>query len=437
VTEPSPTLTAEATEHRLREHLSDPLYRTGYFLIAGSGATSVLGFVFWSVAAHAYSARVVGLNSAVLSAMTLLSGACQLGLNTVLVRYVPVAGERTRALVMWSYVITASLSLILGAVVAIASPVWSPKLGFLAHQAGWLAGFAVATACFTVFSLQDAVMTGLQSAQWVPLENTLYATAKLVILVAISGAVTLAGPFLAWNVPAAIAVALISVLIFRRLIPAARRPAVSEGLDRRSVVGTAAGNFAASVLSMGVIYLVPVIVADEKGGSTTAYFYAPWLIATALLLLAGNTSASMTVEAALDAARLRQLFRRTASHTLALVVVLVAVVELAAPVILSLFGSRYSHAGSSLLRLLALGALPNAFIALGLAVARVQERGTVLIAIQAGEFVPLVALTLLLLPSHGLTSVGVAFLASQSAVALVLLATVLRPFLRGSRGIGT
>jgi hypothetical protein len=68
-------------------------------------------------------------------------------------------------------------------------------------------------------------------------------------------------------------------------------------------------------------------------------------------------------------------------------------------------------------------------VALGLAVARVQHRGGALIVIQAGEFVPLVALTVPLLDSNGLSGVGVAFLASQSAVAVGLLLTILRPYL--------
>jgi hypothetical protein len=75
--------------HNLRAHLRDPLHRTGYLLLLGAGVGSLLGFLFWGVAAHEYSARNVGLNSAVISAMMLVSGACQLGLNAVLVRYLP------------------------------------------------------------------------------------------------------------------------------------------------------------------------------------------------------------------------------------------------------------------------------------------------------------------------------------------------------------
>ncbi len=83
-----------ATRGSLREHVSIPLYRSAYLLILGAGSTSLLGFVFWVLAARNYSPEVVGVNSAVLSAMILVSGACQLGLNSVLIRYLPRAGRQ-------------------------------------------------------------------------------------------------------------------------------------------------------------------------------------------------------------------------------------------------------------------------------------------------------------------------------------------------------
>ncbi len=108
----------------------------------------------------------------------------------------------------------------------------------------------------------------------------------------------------------------------------------------------------------------------------------------------------------------------------------VRVVILAAPVILGAFGARYVHAGAPVLRLLALSTIPNGIVALGLAVARIQHRGGVLVAIQAAECVPLFGLTAILLTSRGIVGVGIAFLASQTAVAIALLASVLRPLLQ-------
>src|SRR5690242_2889732 len=44
-------------------HLREPLYRNGYLLLINVCATSGLGLIFWALAAHAYSAEAVGINS--------------------------------------------------------------------------------------------------------------------------------------------------------------------------------------------------------------------------------------------------------------------------------------------------------------------------------------------------------------------------------------
>ena len=58
---PAPTLRA------LRNILNDALYRGSLFLLANTVATSAIGFVFWALAAHRYSAPAVGVFSGVTS----------------------------------------------------------------------------------------------------------------------------------------------------------------------------------------------------------------------------------------------------------------------------------------------------------------------------------------------------------------------------------
>jgi O-antigen/teichoic acid export membrane protein len=410
---------------RVRTHLSDPLYRTGYYLIIGTGITSVLGVAFWALAAHTYSAADVGLNAAAISAMTLVSGACSLGLHGVLIRYLPIAGPSTHKLVSRSYLLTGVMSLAVGAGVALASAVWSPKLSFL-NEANWLVGFALATAAFTIFTLQDSVLTGLRTAKWIPLENSLYALSKLVLLLALAAPLPGSGLFLAWNLPLLPAIIVINYLVFRRLIPKA---AAESSLDRRKFFGMAMGNYAGNLFNLVGTFYMPVLVANVTSAEEAAYFFVPWMISLSLQLVALNVMNSLTVEAALDMAGLRQLTRRTLVHTMRLVLPLAALTAVAAPYGLLLFGQDYADAGTGLLRWLALGAIPNVFVVLGVSVGRIEHRGWVVIAGQGTIAALVVGLSALLLPGMGIDGVGVAWTASQTLVAVAMLATILRPLL--------
>lgn len=416
---------------RLRGHLSDELYRTGYFLIIGTGITSLLGIAFWALAARAYSAHEVGQNAAAISAMTLVSGVCSLGLSSVLVRYLPIAGTADKRLVVGSYGLTAVLSLIFGALVAATSSIWSPTLSFL-QEPGWIAGFTLATAANTIFTLEDSVLTGLRAAHWIPLENSLYALAKLILLIALAALLPHAGPFVAWNTPLLPAILLVNFLIFRRLLP--RYKSFGE-LDRRKVIRMAAGNYGGNLFALvGNMYL-PILVANQASAAQAAYFFVPWMICIALQLVPINIITSLTVEAARDMSQLRQLTRRTLAHSMRLTAPLALLAALIAPLGLLVFGQAYADAGTSLLRLLAIGIIPNVIVALGIGVARIEHKGNWVIAIQGVQFVILLGGSALLLPSQGIEAVGLMWVASQVLLAAALLATILRPLLLSRRSL--
>lgn len=428
----SSTQTASRGLRRLRGHLDDRLYRTGYYLIIGTGITSLLGVAFWALAARSYSAHEIGQNAAAISAMTLVSGVCSLGLSAVLVRYLPIAGTALRRLVFSSYALTAGLSLLAGALVAATSDVWSPTLDFL-QQPDWLIGFTLATAATTIFTLQDSVLTGLQTARWIPLENSLYAATKLVLLIALAALLPTAGPFVAWNAPLLPAIIVINWLIFRRLIPGDR----SVGsLERDKVIRMAAGNYGGNLFALvGNMYL-PILVANQAGAADAAYFFIPWMICLSLQLVALNVTTSLTVEAALDMPKLRRLSRQALAHSMRLVAPMALLTGLIAPLALLVFGQEYADSGTNLLRLLAVGAIPNVIVALGIGVARIEHRGGFVVVVQGIQFAIVLGLSALLIPDIGVVAVGWTWTGAQFLLALVMLATILRPLVLPERLAG-
>jgi len=406
------------------------MYRTGYYLILGTGASGVLGVAFWALAARTYSAHVVGLMAAAVSAIALISGICSLGLSAVLVRYLPVAGPSGRPLVARSYALTILLSFLVAGAAALTTDIWSPSLGFLGEDL-WPLAFALSTAAMTTFTLQDSVLTGLHRASWIPLENTLYAAAKLVLLALLAGLLPFAGLFVAWNLPLLPAVVVVNYLIFRRLIPQMSK---EGGLDRRKVIAMAAGNYGGNLLGLlGNMYL-PILVANRTSAAEAAYFYVPWMISLTVELVALNMMTSLTVEAALDMPRLRQLSRQALKQSMRLVVPVAALTALLAPLGLLVFGREYADEGTTLLRLLALGAIPNVIAALGAGVARIEHRGWIVTAIQGFQLVFVVALSAVLLPSVGITAIGIAWTGCQFLLAAALLVTILRPVLFSDEG---
>jgi len=73
----------------LKKHLSDPLFKNAYFLMFSSHTSAGSGFFFWLIAARFYSTADIGLASAIISAMGLISMLLLLSFDISLVRFLP------------------------------------------------------------------------------------------------------------------------------------------------------------------------------------------------------------------------------------------------------------------------------------------------------------------------------------------------------------
>jgi O-antigen/teichoic acid export membrane protein len=410
----------------IQAHFRTPLVRNGYSLIASTGMTSILGLVYWVLAARLYTVAEIGLNSALISTMMALGAIAQLNLGSVLTRFLP-SIERSTAqrLILGAYAagLLAALfscALFLGGVHA-----WAPSLRSLAADP-WLAvWFTAATMIWTVFSLQDGALAGLRKAVWVPVENTLFALAKIVLLVLLANTEWRTwGPFASWTLPLLVAVLPVNFLIFGRLLPPRDVAAAlrQSAMDMRWVVRYFTADFLGTLFLMGAIGLAPILVVERVGAEGNAVYYLTWTIAYSLYLVSKSMGISLVAEGAADPWRSKALAAGALAHTMGLLVIAVAVIIVGAPLLLQLFGPSYAADGTTLLRVLCLSALPFGLTSMFLGLARVEGRMTAVVLVQGAMALLVLVLAVPLLDMFGTLGIGLAWLIAQVAIALALAA---------------
>jgi O-antigen/teichoic acid export membrane protein len=414
-------------------HLRTPLYRDAYALLFSSAITSALGVAYWAFAARLYTADAVGIASVILSTMVLLSSLTQLNGRVALVRFIPQAGDDAgRFATLW-YIVTTVLGVLVGVGFIATIGLWqslTPSLSALADVplAFW---FVIAVASWTLFNLQDGLLTGLGRATIVPIENTAYAVTKLIVLIALAGWAGEKAIVVSWTLPAAVVVIVVTALIFGRLVPAYRR----ANKDRRLHVSTQrltrflALDYVAYVLATCTATLLPPIVLTIAGASQSGYFYIPWVILTSLMLIPVYLSTSLTVQSAGSLVILQQHFWAVVRHVYRLLIPVVIGVIVFAPWILTVFGSDYATQGTGLLQVASLGLIPYAVNILFMAVARVARRGRAIVAVQAALTFLTLLLSIMFLGPFGITGVGLAWLVANALVAVVVIPVGLRPLL--------
>lgn len=412
---------------------SRQLLRGAYSLAANTAITSVLGMVFWLVAARLYSSVEIGRDSALILAMIELSTLCQLNLDNGIVRFLPDLGRRSRRAIGVAYALTGVLALAVGSVFVLVAPHVSDELSFLEGNSSLEVGFVAALVLWGVFALQDAALTATRRASWVPLENGLFGVLKVGALPLLLMAGIDHGVFAAWALPMALLVVPVNVLLFKRAIPdhvaGKERESSISRLGIRRVVRFLAQDYAASIFTRATMTLLPLLVIGILGPKASAYFAIPFMIMVAFDSLAYSACTSLVVEATLAGEHLQALTRLTVRRVLALIVPAGVALIVAAPLVLLPFGRAYEEQGTTVLRLLLCASLLRPGIALFSAVSRIGGHGLRLALVEAALLALVLGPAIPLAHSHGIEGVAAAWLGANVIIFLAVIPWLVR-FLR-------
>jgi O-antigen/teichoic acid export membrane protein len=382
------------------------LIQNAVALIVSGGGTSAVGVVFWAVAAHKASTTVVGRTSAEVAAIILISAFSQSSFGSTFVRFLPVAGDKTRMFVTRAYLLSIFIAFVLSTAYV------SLGLGhrFLPSSFTWHALFVVFVVCWTIFALQDSVLIGLRSTRWVPVENIAYGLAKLALLTFFVAISPTQGLLLAWMTPVLIVIVVVNWYLFRRRIPEHIKLSSSKGElpALRQFISMTGAQYITLLVSAVSVSIVSLIVIDRLGPVASAHYYLPALIAGGATIALWSIDQSFLVEAAAKPDLLYVHARVAMKAGLAVVISCMFFGIIFAPYILKIFGPSYAASGTTLLRMLLLGLPGSAVTAFYTSFAWIDRRVWKLAVrdlISAGVYF---ALIFIFIGHFGILAVGIA-----------------------------
>jgi O-antigen/teichoic acid export membrane protein len=419
---------------RVRALVAEPLLRTAYSLMVNVAVAAGLGAVFWVFATRLYGAAAVGRDAALIAAMMELSTICQLNFVNALARFLPSLERGTMRALLGAYALSGAAALVAGAGFVALAPMISHQFIFLRESWLMAALYVVAQVLWTWFVLQDVALTALRQAVWVPVENGAFGLLRLAALPLFAALGAEHGVFLASVLPTVLVLVPVNLFLFRSVIPNHVRRNRPQGsalrtLGRRRLVGFMAKDYCATVLSQAAATALPLFVVALLGPAANAYFYIPFTIVVAFNMLFYGVTTSLVVEGALAEERIRDLARTLVRRFALLLVPGTALIAAAAPLLLFPFGPDYVSESTPILRILACGCLFRAISMLYMAIARLQGKGSRILAVEATQMALLLAGAAVLATPLGLEGIAISWLVATSLVALAVLPSLVR-FLR-------
>jgi O-antigen/teichoic acid export membrane protein len=330
----------------LRGARSDHLLKNSFFIALSTATMGSLGFVFWLVSARLFTPRQIGLATTLISATVLISYLSLLGFNSTFIRFLPTSGNRD------AEINTGLTCVLVAAIVGAAAyivvvPWFVPALAFARDSVAYAIGFVLLTAFAGVNLVTDSVFIAYRAAKYnFVVDGLIQGTTKLALLVALVG-MGAYGIFAATGLAALIAVCFSMLFMVRRF---AYRPRIQVSRPVvRQVFSFSAINYAASLLNIVPILLLPLIVINGRGPAQAGYYFVTFQIATLFYTISYAIAQSLFAEGSHPGVDLARLIRHSAKIMCLAVLPAVAALSIGGRILLLVLGGTYSqHATATL-----------------------------------------------------------------------------------------
>jgi O-antigen/teichoic acid export membrane protein len=409
------------------------LLRNSGFLMVTTMMTAGLGYLYWVIAARGYDARSVGLATALIAGQSFTAIVCCVGIDALLVQVLPTLDDD----VSWSTLVTVgvgagvAVSTVVATGVAAALPRLSSHYAVLDHPAAF-GLFVGGSALGTAGLITDAVFISARRSEGMLARNLTSSVVKLPIM---------AAPLLLDDHPGVLSILISWVLAnfvslcfaygyYLRRVRPRYKPMTRRGLTllARSR-GRILAHFLTNVGSQTPPFVLPLIVVALVSPQANAYFYLTWSLGSIFLIISPAIAMSLFAEGSNAQDLVSDTRKSIVFITALLVPVIIGVWVLSHPV-LEVFGPEYARQGTTLLRILAVSAIPDAATNIYVSIERVRGRLGRVAALNLGMAAIAVALTAAMVRHDGVSGPGYAWLIAQSAGTVLVLYPVARAVVR-------
>lgn len=328
-------------------------------LVLTTGVTSVLGFVYWWLAARQFPSATVGLASAMISAMTLLGTISVLGLGTLLIGELPRRPHQAGPLIITALTGSGLVGGILGIVFTLLGPWISSDFKILSGSILNTILFALGVSLTSVTLVLDQALIGLLRGHLQLWRNTLFAVTKLGVLFLVSTVLTDSSSlsiYTTWAIGNVLSLVWIIMLAFQRR----NRQHISwpQLYLLRGIWHAALGHHALNLTLQAPTLALPLVVTASLSATANAHFYVAWMIAGFVFVGPGSLTTVLYAVGAAAPEVLASKIRVTLGLSVLIGTGAIVALLLGGEYVLRMFGNSYAVESMISLRILVFVTFP-------------------------------------------------------------------------------
>jgi O-antigen/teichoic acid export membrane protein len=345
-------------------------------LVGTTAVTSMLGFVYWWLAARQFSPEVVGFASAAISAMVLLGTFALLGLGTLLLGELPRQRGREASLISAALILVGGVGGLVGLAFAVAASHVSTNLQPLGASIENSALFALGVSLTAITLVLDDAFIGLFRGGLQLWRNALFAVVKLAALAAASlwlSHIVGLTIYATWAIGNICSLAALAGYAFLTKGWAGKNYFPQWGLLRKLGL-SALKHHVLNLTLQAPALILPVLVTVLLSATINAWFYVSWNLSSIANIFSAALTMTLYAASSAQPSTLAHKMRLTLSLAFVASIVANGVLLFGSKQVLGLFGHSYAEQAAWSLRILSLESFPFIIKNHYIAVSRIQGR---------------------------------------------------------------
>lgn len=327
--------------------------------------SSALGYPFWILAARVFDPADVGLGSAILSAMRLCSLVALVGIGSAIILLLPRREHEPSDVLSAAFTLAVSTSLVISLAFLMIVAVFFKELGALVSTPAYALTFIVLNLIVVVTLTFDSTFIALRRADKIVARSMVQGVVALAVLAVFGLIFRVGGTYsilFAW-IGALVASVVLGKLFLRAAMPGHRLRLSATRATTGAMLGVGLPNFALKLAMTLPIHAIPLVVIEVLSPTANAYWRAVWLFGMLVMTVPSACSSALFAEASNHPERIDRSAWQGIQLSLGLGLPMAGAMALVGGWGLSLMGAGYADAGTTALRILVIGIIPQTFIA--------------------------------------------------------------------------
>lgn len=324
------------------------VFLSSFYLVSTTVIVSVLGYLFWVIAARKYTSLDVGVGASYINIVTLIALLGDMGFGITAMRYIALLGNESRSFINTVMVAEVVITSIISILFILVMPLWSEDLQLITSNGFYIVILIGSILALLLAQLFDKYYIACNKANFYFFRNILSGVIRVIYLLFIG--TNFGALHIVYSVGLGSFLTLIISLFFfmPRTIPSySFRFEFSFKLIRERM-SYALSNHGSQLLFALTPLLYPLVIVRLLGPEANAMFYLCWMIANILYIIPFSIATSTFAKIARSPVHDFGILWKYLILTVIGMVFFIPIFILLGPWILGFFGADYRLASGLL-----------------------------------------------------------------------------------------